>query len=254
MRKEALKYVSGQTVIRLAVILFGLANLSNCALDHSRWEASIEVIKEPMMGFMLESDVEVTLNAIPGEVFIEGIDSDYATASMEVKCPRLSGPCADYFQDLGFIINRSGNRLTISANKGTFLRGNSAVRTTIALPRVDYLRVKTVGGDVDIFRVDVNRLEVDMKGGDLDITVDQLEALEVDLEAGDVDISIPEASVAEVDLDAGMGDASIIRHGRQEDAPRSYLVGAETRELISREGAIIRVDVQFGDIDVNLTP
>ena len=69
-----------------------------------------------------------------------------------------------------------------------------------------------------------------------------------------MDISIPEASVAEVDLDAGMGDASIIRHGKHEDAPRSYLVGAETREQISREGALLRVDVQFGDIDINLTP
>lgn len=254
MSRKVLKRGSGQTVIRLTVTLFGLAILSNCALDHSRWEHSTEVVKEPMMGFLLEPNTEFTLNAIPGEVYIEGIDSNYATASMEVKCPRLSGPCADYFQDLGFDMSRSGNRLTIGANKGTFFRGNSAVKTIIALPRVDYLRVKTIGGDVDISRVDVNRLEVDMKGGDLDINVDRLEALEVDLEAGDVDISIPEASVAEVDLDAGMGDASIIRHGKHEDAPRSYLVGAETREQISREGALIRVDVQFGDIDINLTP
>ena len=76
----------------------------------------------------------------------------------------------------------------------------------------------------------------------------------MNLEAGDVDISIPEAFVAEVDLDAGIGDASIIRQGRLEDAPRSFLVGAETRKEISREGAIIRVDVQFGDIDIYLTP
>ena len=74
------------------------------------------------------------------------------------------------------------------------------------------------------------------------------------LEAGEVDISIPETSVAEIDLDAGIGDASIIRPGRHEAAPRSFLVGAETQRQISRQGAIIRVDVQFGDIDINLTP
>jgi phosphohistidine swiveling domain-containing protein len=207
-----------------------------------------------MMGFILEPDVEVTLNAIPGEVLVEGIDSNNAEASMEVKCPRLSGPCADHFRDLEFDIIRSGKKVTIGANKGTLFRGNSEVKTTIALPRIDCLKVKTIAGDVDISRVQVNSLEVDMKAGDLDINVEQLENLKVDLEAGDVDITIPEASVAEVNLDAGIGDASINRHGRHEDAPRSFLVGAETQRQISREGAIIRVDVQFGDIDVNLIP
>ena len=37
MSKEALKGVSGQTVIRLTVALFGLAILSNCTHYHSRW-------------------------------------------------------------------------------------------------------------------------------------------------------------------------------------------------------------------------
>jgi hypothetical protein len=254
MRKKALKGVSGQMVIKLTAILFGLAILSNCAYHHSRWEPSTVVVKEPIMTFVLEPDSEVTLTAIPGELFIEGIDSNYAVASMEVKCPRLSGPCADHFQDLKFDISRSGEKLTIGANKGTLFRGNSAVKTTISLPRVDYLKIKMIAGDVDISRVDVNRLEVDMKAGDLDINVEQLEALKVDLEAGDVDITIPEASVAELDLDAGIGDASLMRHGRHEPAPRSFLVGAQTREQISRQGAIIRVDVQFGDIDINLMP
>jgi len=206
------------------------------------------------MTFLLEPDSRVILTAIPGKVFVEGIDGSHAVASMEVKCPRLSGPCADHFQDLKFDTRRSGNKLTIGANKGILLRGNSTVKTTISLPRVDYLKVKTIAGDVDISRVDVNQLEVDMKAGDLDINVEQLEALKVDLEAGDVDISIPEASVAEVDLDAGIGDASIMRHGMHEAAPRSFLVGAQTQKQISRQGAIVSVDVQFGDIDINLMP
>jgi hypothetical protein len=254
MSKITLKSVSWQTIIRLTTILLGLIILSNCAYHHSRWEPSTEVVKEPMMGFILEPDVEVTLNAIPGEVFIEGIEGKNAEAFMEVKCPRLSGPCADHFRDLEFDIIMSGKRVTIGANKGTLFRGNSAVKTTVALPRIDYLKVKTIAGDVDISQAHVNRLEVDMKAGDLDINVEKLEDLNVDLEAGDVDITIPEASVAEVDLDAGVGDVSINRHGRHEDAPRSFLVGAETQREISREGAIIHVDVQFGEIDLNLIP
>ena len=114
MRKKTLKGVSEKMVIRLTVILFGLAMLSNCAYHHSRWKPSTEVVKEPMMDFIIEPDVEVTLNAIPGEVYIEGIEGKNAEASMEVKCPRLSGPCADHYRDLEIDIVRSGNRVTIN--------------------------------------------------------------------------------------------------------------------------------------------
>ena len=217
MNMKAMESVSVQTVIRLTVILFGFAMLSGCSHYHARFGPPTLDLEETKMNFMVEPNFEISLNAIPSNLFIKGTDNDYAEASMEVRCPDISGPCADHFQDLEFDMSRSGNRLTIGANKGTLLRGNSAVKTTIALPRVDYLKIKRIAGDVDISRVDVNRLEVDMKAGDLDINVEQLEALKVDLEAGDVDISIPEASVAEVDLDAGIGDASINRHGRHED-------------------------------------
>jgi hypothetical protein len=90
MSRITLKVVTGQKTIMLIGILFALTTLSNCAYHHSRWEHSTEIVEEPMMGFVLEPDVGVTLKAIPGEVFIEGIDGNYAKASMEVKCPRLS--------------------------------------------------------------------------------------------------------------------------------------------------------------------
>jgi hypothetical protein len=254
MSKKGLNVFSLQTAVRLTVFLLGLTILSNCAYSQTRWEPSEVLVREPRARFEVEPNLEIKVKAIPGDLFIRGIDGNEAVASMEVRCPRLGGPCADHFEDLELDIRRKGNKLTIGANKGALLRGNSAVKTTLTLPRVDCLVVKIKAGSVDISGVDVNRLEVDMMAGDLRIEVDQLETIKVDLEAGDVDIVIPEDSVAELDLDAGVGDASIMRRGRIEDAPRSFLVGAQMRRLISREGARVKVDVQFGDIEVTLTP
>ena len=69
-----------------------------------------------------------------------------------------------------------------------------------------------------------------------------------------MNIVISEDSVAEVDLDSCVGNASIIRRGRYEAAPRSFLVGAQMLKQTSRDGAIVNVDVQFGNIDENLIP
>jgi hypothetical protein len=94
---------------------------------------------------------------------------------------------------------------------------------------------------------------VGVKAGNLDINVKKVETLKVDVYAGDVKIAIPENIVAEVDLDAGVGDVSIQRQSRYENAPRSFLVGAEVRKFISNEGATVNADVQFGNIRLNLT-
>ena len=206
MRKKEL-----HTAIRLTVVLLGLIMLSNCAHSPSRWESSEVIVQEPGARFEVEPNLKITVKAIPGDLLIKGIDSDEAVASMEVRCPSLAGRCADHFEGLEFDIIRTGNNLTIGANKGALLRGNSDVETTLTLPGVDHLTVKMTAGDMDISRVDVNRLNVDMMAGDLHIEVDKLETLKVDLEAGDVEIVMPEDSVAEVDLDAGVGGQKMSR-------------------------------------------
>lgn len=259
MNMKAMESVAVQTAIRLSVILLGFAILSGCASYHAKFGPPTLVLKEPKMQFMVEPDFEISLNAIPGELVIKGIDNDYAEASMEVKCPDISGPCADHFADLEFVTRREGNELTISANKralinGIFYGGNSAVKTTLALPRVEHLKVNMFAGNANIYGIDVIRLDVNVKAGNLDINVNKVETLKVDVEAGDVKIAIPENIVAEVDLDAGVGDVSIRSPRGYKNAPRSFLVGAEVKKSISNEGATVNADVQFGNIRLNLTP
>lgn len=254
MDTKAMESVSMQTVVRLAVILLGFAILSGCAYSHSRWGASSLVVEESKMKFMIEPYYNISLNAIPGELVIKGTDNDYAEASMEVRCPDISGPCADHFAGLEFDTKREGNNLTIGTNKRALFSGNSAVKTTIALPRVEYLKVNMTAGNVDISGIDVNSLDVNVKAGNLGIIVNKVDALKVDVYAGDVNIAIPENIVAEVDLDAGVGDVSIQRQSRYEAAPRSFLIGAEVKKFISDVGATVKADVQFGNIKLNLTP
>ena len=236
MNMKKVESISVQTVIILSVIFLGFAMLSGCANYHKRFGPPTVVVEEPKIKFMVEPDFEISLNAIPSNLFIKGIDNDYAEASMEVRCPDNSGPCADHFAGLEFDTRREGNKLTISANRrGLILGGNSAVKTTLALPRVEYLKVNMPAGNANIYGIDVIRLDVNVM-------------------AGEVNIAIPENIVAEVNLDAGVGDVSIRSPGRYEKAPRSFLVGAEVKKFISSEGMTVNADVQFGNIRLNLMP
>ena len=49
---------------------------------------------------------------------------------------------------------------------------------------------------------------------------------------------------------------SLVKDISNEQCPpsRSFLVGAQTQRLFSKDGAVVKVDVQFGNIEVNLTP
>jgi hypothetical protein len=240
MKLKAMESVSVQTVVRLLIILSGVAVLSGCACYHARFGPPTVVVAETQMKVLVEPDFEILLNAIPSNLVIKGSNNDYAEASMEVRCPDISGSCADHFAGLEFDTRREGNKIRISANRGPlingiFYGGNSAVKTMLALPRVEHLKVNMFAGNAKIYGIDVNRLDVKVY-------------------AGDVNIVIPENIVAEFDLDAGVGDVSIRSPVGFRYAPRSFLVGSELKKLISNEGATVKVDVQFGNIRLNLTP
>ena len=234
MNMKTMKSVSVRKFIRLTVILLGFAMLSCCAHYNARWGPPTMVVEESKMKLMVEPEYNIFLNALPGKLVIKGTDNDYAELSMEVKCPDTSGPCADHFSGLEFDTKKEGNHLSISTNKKTLLGVNNAVKTMLALPRIKYLNVNMFAGNVNIYGIAVNWLDVDVW-------------------AGDVKITIPENILARIDLDAGVGDVSIRRPGSYENAPRSFLVGAEVNKFISKEGAIVHADVQFGNIRLNLT-
>ena len=237
-----------------SVVLSGLMIFTGCSYSAGEYGHPKEVVREPRLKFETKPDMEVNLKAIPGELIIKGIDGDEAAASMEVRCPDTIGECADHFRDLEFETSLRDNSITVKPSKGLGFKGNRSVKTILSLPHVNRLVVKMTAGEVNISDIDVNELYLDMKAGDVDIDVENIKtSLEVDLGAGDVTVKVPEDSVREVDVDVGIGDASIRRNGRGIYVPRSFLLGAQAHHFISNEGAVVWVDVNVGDIQVNLT-
>ncbi len=233
MNSKAIGGVSVQRIIRLSVIILGVTMLSGCVYYNANWGPLDLIVAEPKLKFNVESDYNVSLKVLPGELVIKGTDNDYVEASMEVKCPDNSGSCADHFAGLDFVKKVEGSNLTISTNKKALLRGNITVKTTLAIPRLKHLKVIMKAGSINVFGINVTQLDVDMY-------------------AGEVNIVLPENIVAEVDLDAGVGDVFIQRENRYEAGRRSFL-GAEVKKSISNEGATVNADVQFGNIRLNLT-
>ncbi len=237
-----------------SAVFLGLAILTGCSCCITEYGNPAEIVREVEIKFEAKPDMEINLKAIPGELMIKGIDGNEAVVSMEARCPDSAGKCAEYFEDLEFETRLKGNRLTVKPNKGLGFKGNRAVKTTLSIPAVNSLNVKMTAGETKISGIDVSDLYVEMTAGDIDIDVENIKtSLEVDLGAGDVNIMIPEDSVREVDVDAGIGDASIRRNGSGVDVPRSFLLGAQTHEFISNEGAVVWIYVNVGEIQVNLT-
>ena len=233
----------------------GLVVLAGCSYYVNGHGSPAEVVKEVQIHFEAKPDMEINFKAISGELVIRGTEGNEAVASMEVKCHYLTGECAEHFEDLEFETELRGNKLTVSPNMGLgFNKGNRLVKTVLSIPPVNNLIVKMAAGDTKISGINVNELYVDMHAGELNIDVESVKtSLNVDLGTGDVNIMVPEDSVREVNVDAGIGDASIRRNGRGINVPRSFLLGAQTHQIISNEGAVVWVDVNVGNIGVNLT-
>jgi hypothetical protein len=233
----------------------GLIVLSGCSYYVDGYGNPAEVVKEVQIHFEAKPDMEINFKAISGELEIRGIEGNEAVASMTVKCHYLTGECAEHFEDLEFETELRDNKLSVSPNMGLgFNKGNRLVKTVLSIPPVNNLIVKMAAGEAKISRIDVNELYVDVNAGELKIDVESVKtSLNVDLGTGDVNIMVPEDSVREVDVDVGIGEASIIRNGMGIHVPRSFLLGAQTHQFISSEGAVVWVDVNVGNIGVNLT-
>jgi hypothetical protein len=92
MNKKVLNGVSVQKAISLTGVLLGLVILSNCAYSRSGREPPVVLVREPRMQFEVEPNQEITLTAIPGELFIKGVDGvegskmPHAPSWWELKC------------------------------------------------------------------------------------------------------------------------------------------------------------------------
>jgi hypothetical protein len=215
----------------LAVTLSAPILLSACVIDARR--ADTVVGPERSIDLPVTADTVIDLRIPVGDVHIEGVAGNRLTAEMVVKCPDLESACAKRLGELQFVTDLEGDQLTLKTNKNSSMKYRSGQVTT-------HIRIPTVA-----------KLNVDMFAGDLNIHNVQA-CLTVDMGAGDVDAEIPEELVASVMLDAGIGDASLRVDDRYRSAPRSWLIGAELSWKQGEGYCHVDVDLQAGDISVEL--
>jgi hypothetical protein len=217
--------------INLAVALLTPIILSACVIDARR--ADVVVGPDRTIDVPVTGNSVIDLRIPVGDVRIEGTSGDRLTAEMEVKCPDLESACAKRLGELQFITDYKNDRLVLRTNKNSSMKFRSGqVTTTVRIP-------------------EVRKVNVNMTAGDLNIS-DVQACLTVDMTAGDIDVDIAEELVASVMLDAGVGDASLRIDDRYRSAPRSWLIGAELAWDHGSGHCHVDVDLQAGDISVQL--
>ena len=205
--------------------------LSACVIDARR--ADTVVGPERTIDVPVTPETVVNLRIPVGDVHIEGASGDRLTAEIVVKCPDLESGCATRLGDLQFVTDYEGDRLMLRTNRNSSMKYRSGqVTTTIRIP-------------------DVSKVNVNMTAGDLNIQNVQA-CLSIDMTAGDIDLEMAESLVASVMLDAGVGDASLRVDGEYRNAPRSWLIGAELSWEHGNGYCHVDVDLQAGDISVEL--
>lgn len=227
--------VNHRKIQGLSLVAFA-ATLSACVSGHNQEPVlELEVREQHRIELTPEPGTRVILNAIPGEVLVSGHAGTEIFASVEMKCRPSSERCREYYRDLAFAIESSGDATTVGFNDsdlGSQSDGELTIR--LRLPRLAAMTLNLPAG-----RIDVRNIEV--------------ASLIVDVTAGDITIAVPEQTVSSIDLDATFGDASVRTGDRVEHARRSNLVGAEMHREMSDSGTTIRADVEFGNIQLSLT-
>ena len=215
----------------LALALISPILLSACVIDARR--ADVVVGPERTIDIPVTSSTIVDLRIPVGDVRIEGTSGARLSAGMEVKCPDLDSACARRLGELQFVTDFHNDRLVLRTNKNSSMKYRSGqVTTTIYIPQVSKVNVNMTAGDLNINNVQA--------------------CLTVDMTAGDIEVDISEELVASVMLDAGVGDASLRVDDRYRSAPRSWLIGAELDWDHGSGHCHVDVDLQAGDISVQL--
>lgn len=206
--------------------------LSACASYSGPKE--IVVGQEKTIDIPIAGDSRVDLRIPVGEVFIEGVSGNRLQADMVILCADEEGSCARRLSDVAFVTSIEGDHVIVRTSKNGSMKYRDAdVRTHVRIPAVRSVHVNMTAGDLNISKL--------------------LGCLTIDMGAGDVDVDLAQSLVASVHLDAGLGDASMAVDGRHRDARRALLVGAEMDWDQGTGDCRVDVDLQAGDIFLELT-
>ena len=190
----------------------------------------VQVGEPGQLQIELATDDALALSIPAGDVVIDGVDGNVASATMTVKCPRDSSRCAKWAQSVELESRREDGRVIMRVNKRVKL--NASLELAIQVPRRHALDVA----------MDYGALVVNNTAHDLTVA----------MKAGDVQVDTDAYHVGEVDLQARFGDSSLRVGSRGVDGSRPWLTGARVQWDGGAGSRRIVGRVRYGSVSVTL--
>ena len=203
---------------------------SGCVIDARERDTLIEPVRT--VDLAVPEDAAILIRIPAGDVDITNSPDDQVHGQMRILCPDLDGRCARKLGDLEFETGSAGGELRVALSRdGMWQLRHGQLEVDIQVPRG-------------------HPLVVDVSAGDVNVAVDN--CVTADIEAGDASFRVPRDLVRRVVLDTGIGDASLNVDGRDREGRRALLVGAEVDWDGGTGDCEMSVDLQAGDLRVDL--
>ncbi|MDX1572178.1 MAG: hypothetical protein R3200_16970 [Xanthomonadales bacterium] len=203
---------------------------SGCVIDARERDTLIEPVRN--VEIVVPADATIFVRVPAGDVDITNSPDDLLRGQMRIMCPDRESRCAKRLGDLEFTTETSADEVRV------------------ALSRDGMWQFRHGNVEVDLQVPSEHTLNLDMSAGDVNVEV--ANCLAADIEAGDASFSVPLDRVRSVDLDTGVGDAALSVDGDWRAGRRSMLVGAEVHWHEGPGECEMMVDLQAGDLRVDL--
>ncbi len=195
----------------------------------SAHEVTREFASDPVV--VVDEPVKVEFKA--GELRIVGTDQDQLEAHLTATCRKGKPRCVRKLEEL---------RVVARASEGG---------VELVFEGLNKRRAKRIDFEAVVRVPRMSPVDIKMGVGELEVE-DLRQDLAVDMWIGDLSVRMAQADVHSVLLDAGIGDAEIHAFGSDGRQRRPLLVGKEVSWTDGSGSARLDIDLQIGDILVEL--
>jgi len=204
---------------------------SSCAVVDTLPYVRVGPIKE--IDTSIGKDTVIELNILLGDIVIENSLNEQLRAEMTVECPGINSDCSKRMAGLEFVQFSDSDHLTLTTNRDSFIQHyNANIKVKFFVPKSQRLIINMDAGELSVNNIN--------------------SCLEVDMSAGEVTVNMSYSMVASVNLDTTFGEASLNVNEVYQNKNRVWLVGEKVKWDKGIGGCHMKVDLQAGEISVNL--
>ena len=217
-----MKYIIG------IIIILCTTSCSSVVIPQNVRVGSIKEIE-----LVITNETIIDLNIFAGNAHLENISNEQLRAEMTAECPSRNDECAERMADLDFVSLLKGKYLTLSTNRDSFFQHyNATLNVKLFVPKSQQLNINMDAGELRVSNID--------------------SCLKVDMSAGEININMPYSMMASVNLDTSFGEVSLMVNGLDQNENRAWLVGGEINWNQGIGSCQMKVDLQAGEISVNI--